>query len=526
MDLHAQHLIGRGTSRAGSDSFRGIDPRSGEALEPAYADATPEEVHRALELAASAFEAMEEVDRETRATFLEAIAQNLLDLGDPLIDRTSAETALPEARLQGERGRTVGQLRLFAQVVREGSYLGARLDLAQPDRQPLPKPDVRRMLVPLGPVAIFGASNFPLAFSVAGGDTASALAAGCPVVAKGHPSHPGASELVARAIIDAAETTGLPEGVFSLVHGAGHAVGLELVRHPLTTAVGFTGSLRGGRALFDAAAARDVPIPVYAEMGSTNPLFLLPGALADGAEAIATGLHGSVNLGVGQFCTNPGLVIVQDGPDADTFLEHLTAAFAGGAGGSMLNEGIRRAYDAGSEGLGAIPGVEALARSAAGPGPCGATPALFVTDAATFQKNAQLRHEVFGPATLVVRCPDVEAILTLARSLDGQLTAGLHATEADAPLAARLVKILHHKAGRVLYGGYPTGVEVCPSMQHGGPYPSTTDTRTTSVGTAAIDRWLRPVAYQSFPQNQLPPELRDGNPTGIWRMVDGEWGQH
>lgn len=521
MELHGRQLIGNSTSREESTSFHGIDPTSGENLETAYADASHAEVDRALTLAADAFEAAAEIGRAERATFLDQVAQNLLDLGSTLIERTQAETALPEARLLGERGRTVGQLRSFAEVVREGSYLGLRIDRADPDRQPIPKPDVRRMLVPVGPVAIFGASNFPFAFSVAGGDTASALAAGCPVVAKGHPSHPGASELVARAILDAAEATGMPEGMFSLVHGTGHDVGLALVRHPATAAVGFTGSLRGGRALFDAAAARPTPIPVYAEMGSTNPLFLLPGALTDNAAALADGLHGSVTLGVGQFCTNPGLVFVQAGSEADAFLARLRSAFEGSSGGVLLNEGIRQAFDDGVETLGSVEGVETLARSSAGAGPCGATPGLFATDGATFERSKELRHEVFGPATLVVRCADGEEMVRLARSLEGQLSAGVHAAEGDSELAGQLVRVLKHKAGRVLFGGFPTGVEVCGAMQHGGPYPSTTDSRSTSVGTAAIDRWLRPVAFQDFPSHHLPSELRDGNPDGLWRRIDG-----
>ena len=417
----------------------------------------------------------------------------------------------------------MGQLRLFAEVVRDGSFLGARIDTADPDRQPLPKPDVRRISVPLGPVVIFGASNFPLAFSVAGGDTASAIAAGCPVVVKGHPNHPGTSELVARAILVAAEITGMPEGVFSLVQGAGHGVGLGLVRHPLATAVGFTGSLAGGRALFDAAAARPMPIPVYAEMGSTNPLFLLPGALDRSAETIAEGLHGSVTLGVGQFCTNPGLVFVPTGAGGERFLSRLRALFENGEGGTLLHAGIRRGYEVVTAELEGLEGVELVARSATGPGPCGARAALFSTDFEVFRNQPTLQHEVFGPSTLVVRCSDLDEILEAARGLDGQLTAGVHAAGEDLVLVPTLVRILEQKAGRVLFGGYPTGVEVSHAMQHGGPYPSTTDSRTTSVGTAAIERWQRPVAYQGFPPELLPEELRDGNPIGIWRLVDGAW---
>ncbi len=524
MTLTGHQLLGFDSSTEGDQTFRGIDPRNGEPLDPAFTDATDREVDRALRLAGDAFSAMSDIDRPARAAFLEQIGQNLIDLGDELIDRTSAETALPEARLQGERGRTVGQLNAFAEVVREGSYVGARIDHAQPDRQPLPKPDVRRMLVPVGPVAIFGASNFPLAFSVAGGDTASALAAGCPVVVKGHPNHPGASEMVGRAIVEAARKTGMPEGIFSLVQGTGHGVGLALVRHPTTAAVGFTGSLRGGRALFDAAAARPVPVPVYAEMGSTNPLFLLPDKLDADAEALADGLLGSVTLGAGQFCTNPGLVFVVEGSAADRFIDHLASRLGESSEGTMLHAGIRQAFDTGVDTLASVDGVELKARGGSSDaGPCAACPALLATDSATFRSRPELKEEVFGPATLVVRCADESELYELAQGLEGQLTATVHGTESDLERLPKLTRILQHKAGRVLLGGFPTGVEVCPSMQHGGPYPSTTDPRSTSVGTAAIDRWLRPVAYQGFPQSLLPSELRDGNPDGILRMVDGSW---
>ncbi|MEM8929730.1 MAG: aldehyde dehydrogenase (NADP(+)) [Acidobacteriota bacterium] len=526
MELHGQHLLGQTPSRDGSRAFRALDPTTGDELATDFVDATELEVDRALRLADDAFAALEMVDRTTRAAFLDQIARNLLDLQDALVERANAETGLPTARLVGECGRTVGQLRLFAEVVREGSYLGARIDRADPDRQPIPKPDIRRLLVPIGPVVVFGASNFPLAFSVAGGDTASALAAGCPVVAKAHPAHPGTSELVGRAILDAVATSGLPDGTFSLIQGLGHVVGLEMVRHPLTRAVGFTGSLGGGRALFDAAAKRPTPIPVFAEMGSTNPLFLLPGAVAERGEALATGLAGSVVLGVGQFCTNPGLIVVVDSPETDALIDHLTTALADsdglGAEGTMLHGGIRQAFDAGIDKLAGVPGVEVRTRGEAN-GPCGARPTVLTTDAATFASRTALAEEVFGPSTLVVRCPDIDTMIGLAHGLVGQLTAGMHraADGSDDETAARLLPILTDKAGRVLFDGYPTGVEVVDSMQHGGPYPSTTDPRTTSVGTAAIERWLRPVAYQNCPEALLPDALRDTPSAPLWRRVDG-----
>lgn len=525
MSLSGHQLLGFQESRAADQEFHGVDPRDGRELDPAFAEASGQEIDRALELAARAFTAMEEISRDRRADFLEQIGEEIMALGDQLITRTGEETGLPTARLRGERGRTVGQLNLFAQVLREGSYVGARLDSALPDRQPLPKPDVRRMLVPLGPVVIFGASNFPLAFSVAGGDTASALAAGCPVVVKGHPNHPGASEWVARAILSAAKKTGMPEGIFSLVQGTGHEVGLALVRHPATRAVGFTGSLRGGRALFDAASARPHPIPVFAEMGSTNPVFLLPGILASDAEAEADGLVASITLGVGQFCTNPGLVFVGPGEAADRFVGRLAERIGEAPEGTMLHQGIRTAFDDGVARLAALDGVDLKARSsAAGDGPCAARPALLTTNLETFKRNEDLREEVFGPVTLVVRCSDDDGSWHDAVDLlDGQLTATVHGNEEDLRRHGAWIRALRHTAGRVLIGGYPTGVEVCRSMQHGGPYPSTTAPATTSVGTAAIERWLRPVAFQGFPQELLPEELKDGNPCGILRLVDGDW---
>ena len=527
IQLDGHHFLGAERSRESShDGFRAVDPTSGSALEPAFVDATLNEVDRAVNKATEAFPAFDAAGRETRARLLETIADNLEDLGDLLLDRAAAETALPKVpRLQGERGRTCGQLRLFADVLREGSYVGARIDHGDPDRAPIPKPDVRRMLVPLGPVAIFGASNFPLAFSVAGGDTASALAAGCPVVAKGHPGHPGTSELVAAAIADALRTVGLPDGAFSLLQGAGHEVGTALVIHPAIRAVGFTGSLRGGRALFDAASSRPQPIPVYAEMGSTNPLFLLPEALAKDPDATAEGLAGSVCLGVGQFCTNPGLVFAIEGDDTDALVDGLARRLGSAPAAAMLHEGIREAFDDGVEQLARIAGVELVARGDEGAGPCAARPALLTSSSATFRDRRELHEEVFGPATLVIRCRDAADLLDCARALDGQLTAGVHGTESDLEAHADLLRVLQDKAGRVLFGGYPTGVEVCPSMQHGGPYPATTDSRTTSVGTAAIDRFLRPVAWQNAPQSALPVELRDGNPAGILRFVDGSWEQ-
>ena len=482
-------------------------------------EATRADVDQAVAAAQEAFRIFAK-NREPRAALLERIAANLLELGSHLLETAHRESALPLPRLESERGRTVNQLRLFAQVVREGAYLGLRLDSADPSRQPIPKPDLRRWLRPLGPVAVFGASNFPLAFSVAGGDTASALAAGCPVIHKAHPAHPQTAALVGQAIAQAVAAEGLPAGVFQLLFGESHEVGGALASHEGIQAIGFTGSLRGGRALFDLAAARKKPIPVYAEMGSVNPVFLLPAAVASRGEAIATGLAGSVTLGVGQFCTNPGLVFLVENEASDALLATLAEKLATAPAGKMLYPGLCRGYEAGVEKHAAQAGVEKKTPAPPVEG-LEAKPMLLVTSAATFEANASLQEEVFGPATLAVKCPDLATMAKLAESLEGQLTATLHAEKADQEAAAELLGILAEKAGRLVFNAFPTGVEVTHAMQHGGPYPATTDSRTTSVGTAAIERFLRPVAYQDVPEELLPEELQK---TGHQpqRLVDGK----
>ena len=402
--------------------------------------------------------------------------------------------------------------------------MDARIDRALPDREPLPRPDLRRMLIPLGPVAVFGASNFPLAFSVAGGDTVSALAAGCPVVVKAHPAHPGTSELAARAILAAAEETGMPDGIFSMVQGPSPDVGQALVSHPAIQAVAFTGSFRGGRALFDTAARRDQPIPVFAEMGSANPVFVLPEALATRGEEIAKALAASVTLGCGQFCTSPGLILVPRSPEADAFLDGLGRLLGEAPAGTMVHAGIKSAYDAELETVASLPGVTLAARSTAtGPQPATqAQAALLQADLATWVAQPRLREEIYGPATLAVRCGTPADLLQAARALGGHLTATVHATEGDLSENPALLPLLARKAGRVLLGGVPTGVEVAPAMHHGGPWPATTDARATSVGTAAILRFARPVCFQSVPEAALPDELKGANPRGIWRLVDSQ----
>ena len=486
-----------------------------------FDEASNTHVDAALTAAARAARDYRAVPAVTRAAFLDRVADAIAQ-ADGLVEAAGAETALPPERLAAERARTVGQLRMFASVVREGSWVDARIDRAQPDRQPLPKPDIRRMLIPIGPVAVFAASNFPLAFSVAGGDTASALAAGCPVVVKAHPAHPATSEIAARAVAEAARGAGIPPGVFSLLHSTRHEVGSALVRHPLTKAVAFTGSLRGGRALFDVAAQRPDPIPVYAEMGSVNPVFLLPGALRQRTEAIADGLKQSVTLAVGQFCTNPGLIIGIDDERFDASVGRMAALIAEAPPGTMLYPALLESYEAGVRRLSALPGVRTTRSSITGVSDGQARPSFFDTSARTFLWHREIGDEVFGPSTVVVRCGSREEMETVASHLEGQLTATIHGTPEDLAEHASLVSILEEKAGRIIFNGFPTGVEVCAAMQHGGPYPASTDSRTTSVGTAAIHRFARPVAWQNFPQAALPPDVQDGNPGGLWRLVDGE----
>ncbi|WP_333779656.1 aldehyde dehydrogenase (NADP(+)) [Saccharopolyspora indica] len=495
------------------EKIRAVDPSTGTELEPAFGHGGADEVDRACTAAREAFAGYRALPDAERAEFLERIAERIESLGDALVERAHRETGLPVARLTGERARTTGQLRLFAEVVRGGSWVRARVDPAQPDRKPLPRSDIRQRQIPLGPVAVFGASNFPLAFSVAGGDTAAALAAGCPVVVKAHDAHPGTSELVARAVTGAVADLGLPPGTFSLLFGSGPELGIRLVADPRIQAVGFTGSRSGGLAIAAAAQARPQPIPVYAEMSSTNPVFPLPGALAERAAEIADGFVASLTLGSGQFCTNPGLVIAVDGPGLRTFLESAAAAVTGSAPSTMLTPGIARAYADGVAGLSAHPAVEVLARGAASDLPNTCRPALLATDADSFASDTALQQEVFGACSLVVRCRDAEQVRAVAEGLEGQLTATVHAADADHAEAAGLLPVLELKAGRILFNGWPTGVEVGHAMVHGGPFPATSDSRTSSVGTLAIERFLRPVAYQDVPAALLPSAIAgEGTP--------------
>ena len=519
MELDGALLIGS-RDVATEARFDGLEP-GGAALPPSFSVADQSHVDRACALADDAFDTYRATGGAERASFLEAIADAVGGLGEALVDRTSRETGLPAARITGELARTTGQLRLFAALLREGAWVDARTDRADPDRKPLRKPDLRARRIPVGPVAVFGASNFPLAFSVAGGDTASALAAGCPVVVKAHPSHPGASEMVGRAVRRAVRRSGLPEGTFSMLSGPAHALGDALVRDPRIRAVGFTGSRTAGLALLRAASERPVPIPVYAEMSSVNPVFLLPAALAARAGELAVGFVASMTLGAGQFCTNPGLVFAIAGEATDGFIQAAASSLGTTADAPMLSRGIHAAYDRAVEARSAAIGVRVVARGQAGQGRDRCRAVLFATDSDTFLSQPFLADEVFGAASLVVVCRDQGEMLQVAAGLEGQLTATLHLDEADHPLAARLLPILERKAGRILANGWPTGVEVSHAMVHGGPFPATSDGRSTSVGSIAIERFLRPVCYQDLPSSLLPPELADGNPLGLPRRVDG-----
>lgn len=519
----SMRIGGQAVAGAGG-AFRAVDPSSGAELEPAFGLATHADLERACALASAAFDRYRETSLPARAGFLETIAERILALGDELIVRAMAETGLPRARLEGERARTVGQLRLFADVVREGGWLEARIDPALPERTPLPRSDLRQRHIALGPVAVFGASNFPLAFSVAGGDTASALAAGCPVVVKAHNAHPGTSELVAHAIAEAVRACGLPAGVFSLLFGAGNEIGGALVADARIKAVGFTGSRGGGTALTKIAAARREPIPVYAEMSAINPVYLLPQALQTRAEALGRAFVGSLTLGSGQFCTNPGLLLAIDAPALDVFIAAATAALGSAAAGVMLTPGIGNAYADGVAALAGHTGVATLARGLPADGPNRGQAAWFAADADAFLAEEALQAEVFGASSLLIRCRDEAQLLALSERLEGQLTATLQMEPGDAALARALLPVLERKAGRILANGWPTGVEVCHAMVHGGPHPATSDSRTTSVGTLAIRRFLRPVCYQDLPPGLLPDALAPGNPLGIWRRIDGALG--
>ncbi|BCX48905.1 2,5-dioxovalerate dehydrogenase [Haloferula helveola] len=513
-------IIGFTRSTGTESSGQAVNPASGQKLDPVYVAPTLDEVDQAIALAGQAFPEYSTLPAAKRAEFLRKIADEIDAVVDDIAERGPLETGLPEPRMRGETARTTGQLRLFASLIEEGSWVDARIEFAQPDRQPLPKPDLRSMLRPLGPVAVFCASNFPLAFSVAGGDTAAALAAGCPVLVKAHSSHPGVAEIVGNCVLRAAQATGMPEGVFSLLYGSGREVGMALVKDPVVQAVGFTGSRSGGLALMEAAANRPQPIPVYAEMSSVNPVVLLPGAVEERGEALAEGLFGSLTLGAGQFCTNPGLIFLPDGC-GDAFLAKLRELVETAPSAVMLNHGICQAFKEATADFADTPGVTTVAHAFTKQVEERAVPVVFTVNVRRFLEDAELHGEMFGPGTLIVR-GSLEEIEATIPELEGQLTATVHGTDDELASSASLISALERRAGRLIINGFPTGVEVCHSMVHGGPFPATSDGRSTSVGTMAINRFCRPVSWQGFPQGLLPEELRDGNPLGISRMEDGK----
>lgn len=525
---HTMTITGKsfiaGTWQMGAGTpFEGVNPVNNQPLAPGFASVDTHQLDQALHSAAQAESELRASTLHQKAHFLQTCADEIMALGDALTQRFCLETGYPIARAASERARTCGQLRMFADYVLSGRYLDARIDTALPHRTPLPRPDLRYINQSLGPVVVFGASNFPLAYSVAGGDTASAFAAGCPVIVKSHPSHPGTAELVAQAIVSAVEKCGLPTGTFNFVNGKEHEIGAYLVQSPVIKAVGFTGSQKGGVALFKLANSRPEPIPVFAEMGSINPVFLLPRILSAEAEQLAKKFVGSLTLGTGQFCVNPGLLVAQKSPELDTFLEYTSNELTQIDPGVMLNKGIQQAYYAGSELLQDAADV-VLVQEGVKPHQCAGLfvhSQLFKTSAKTFINNKTLQEELFGPSSLVVECDTREELLNIAKDLQGQLTGSVHGTATELIEYKALITTLTTRVGRVVINGFPTGVEVAPSMVHGGPFPASTDSRFTAVGTAAIKRFIRPVCYQNCPEPLLPKALHDSNPMNIPRQING-----
>jgi NADP-dependent aldehyde dehydrogenase len=519
--ITGKNYIGNTLSANGDKTFTTFNPQTNTENSNAFTEANPDEINQAASLAAEAFQSYAKKSGKEKAAFLRAIADEIEALGDTLVEVYTSESGLPAGRAMGERGRTLGQLRAFAAHVEEGSWVEASIDTAQPDRQPLPKVDLRKMNVPLGPIVVFGASNFPLAFSTAGGDTAAALAAGCPVIVKSHPMHAGTGELVSGAIIRAAEKTGMPNGVFSNLNSSGIEVGQQLVQHPAIKGVGFTGSIRGGRALYDLAGQRPEPIPVFAEMGSINPVVLLPEALSSGAENWAKTYAGSITLGAGQFCTNPGLLLGIKGKGLDQFGQTLAEEIVKIEPTCMLHPNIYGAYESGKATAISQDGLEVLADYSGDANSNYGRQIVSKVSGKTFLENPTLHHEVFGPFSLLVECEDENQLEQILNGLEGQLTGTIIATDTEITSNSGIVSALQNRVGRIIFNGVPTGVEVCPSMLHGGPYPASTDSRFTAVGVDSIKRWVRPFSFQAWPTHLLPDELKNENPLNILRNVDG-----
>lgn len=521
--ITGKNNIGNTLSAKGSKTYKTFNPKLNIETEWTFHEATTEEINDAANLASEAFEAYQAIPDSKKATFLRTIAEEIEALGDDLIEAYTKESGLPEGRARGERGRTMGQLKAFAVLLDEGSWVEATIDTAQPDRQPMPRVDIRKMLFPIGPIVVFGSSNFPFAFSTAGGDTASALASGCPVIVKSHPMHAGTGELVSSAIIKAAEKTGMPNGVFSNLNSSGIEVGQQLVMHPKVKGVGFTGSIKGGTALYRLANERDEPIPVFAEMGSINPVVALPSALIEKGEDWAKQYAGSIMLGAGQFCTNPGLILGMKSTSLDNFIKTLGEEIELLEPTCMLHPNIHRGYENGKTELSKQGGVYVAAEYETEVAPNHAQQKVLTVNGSNFLENPKLHQEVFGPFSVVVRCDDAEQLTKILRRLEGQLTGTILGNGEEIATFGQAVNALQGRVGRIIFNGVPTGVEVCASMQHGGPFPAATDSRFTSVGTSAIKRWVRPVSFQNWPQEALPNALKNHNSLGINRLVDGDY---
>lgn len=520
--ITGKNYIGYGQSSTSDITYKTFNPELNTENPWVFHEASAEEIDEAVRLASRAFESYRDISGKRKAEFLNAIADEMEALGEPLLETYMQESGLPRGRAEGERGRTLFQLRTFAELVAEGSWTEATIDTGIPDRKPAPKPDLRKMLIPLGAVVVFGSSNFPFAYSTAGGDTASALAAGCPVIVKSHPMHSGTGELVASAIVKAAEKTGMPEGVFSNLNSSGVEVGTKLVQHPGVKAVGFTGSIKGGRALFDLAAKREEPIPVFAEMGSINPVVALPSALKEKAGFWAEQYAGSIMLGTGQFCTSPGLIIGIKGAELREFTQTLGEKITAIAPTCMLHPNIHGAFNRLKEEVSGQPEVCVVAEYEKTVKTNYAQQEIITVEGKTFLENNTLHKEVFGPFSVVIQCEDKEEMTTVIKNLEGQLTGTILGEEEELRENGSVVEALQNRVGRMICNGVPTGVEVCPSMQHGGPYPASTDSRFTAVGIHSIKRWARPFSYQDWPGNLLPDELKNDNPLGILRLVNGE----
>ncbi len=521
--ITGENHIGYERSATGSKSFKTFNPKLNTENPFEFREASSEEINKAVDLATKAFDLYRSIDGKRKSEFLNAIADEILALGDNLVEVYCTESGLPEGRARGERGRTVFQLRSFAGLVEEGSWVEATIDTAIPDREPIPKPDLRKMMVPLGTVVVFGASNFPLAYSTAGGDTASALAAGCPVIVKSHPMHAGTGELIASAIIKAAKDTGMPEGVFSNLNSSGIEVGVQLVKHPGVKAVGFTGSIQGGRALYDLASNREEPIPVFAEMGSINPVVILPNALKAKRQNLAGTYANSITLGTGQFCTNPGLILGIKGDELTEFTKDLADEIVKIEPSCMLHPNIIGAYERNKSKAIEQPALAVVAQFDEDIDVNYARQAITTVEGKEFLLNPTLHQEVFGPFSMVVQCEDDTELEAIISELEGQLTGTIISEDEDAERYESVIEALKNRVGRIIFNGVPTGVEVAPSMLHGGPYPASTDSRFTAVGIHAIKRWVRPFSYQNWPDNMLPDELKNANPLNISRLVDGEY---